>query len=81
MPARRARGHSSTSEISSGNRGNSREKVNLHEAGYEAVQAGWGAKTGAWPRTWLQGGTMATVNLEKVTKVYPNGKPAVLDLD
>jgi multiple sugar transport system ATP-binding protein len=24
---------------------------------------------------------MATVNLEKVTKVYPNGKPAVLDLD
>ncbi len=24
---------------------------------------------------------MATVSLEKVTKVYPNGKPAVLDLD
>ena len=24
---------------------------------------------------------MATVNLEKMTKVYPNGKPAVLDLD
>ncbi len=24
---------------------------------------------------------MATVNLEKVTKIYPNGKPAVLDLD
>jgi multiple sugar transport system ATP-binding protein len=24
---------------------------------------------------------MATVNLDKVTKVYPNGKPAVLDLD
>ena len=24
---------------------------------------------------------MATVNLEKVTKVYPNGKPAVQDLD
>ena len=24
---------------------------------------------------------MATVNLEKVTKIYPNGKPAVQDLD
>src|SRR5580700_4256113 len=36
---------------------------------------------GLCARARLQGGTMATVNLEKVTKVYPNGKPAVLDLD